>query len=416
MAVEEVGRAVSPMFDGGSNQPLPQALYGAFSDHARRRIAVVLLASVSGSTAYAAAFTSFLPIAGLALPVVALALAKGRGERFVVALSVQVALWSHVPVALVAYGVEPAFAFGAAVLGALGHAVLLAVLPPWASVPLWACSPFAFGHPWFALLSVLPVGLSAWGVGAALVLSCMVGHPRTALGGGFTLGLLLMAVNIAAEGVRQDTAAAQSEKVSALVGVDTEISGRALLAVTDWEVARGAVMAALSEARRPPLAILLPEGVISKDPTRADHFFEGLAEHVGVDLFIGVDHSGEQVIRHYPASEAVSRRDVYVQVQGVPFLTGAAAAVPWRYFEQAPLIAPDGTSLRFMICYELFLPLPWLAARLGLNGVAIAASDDWGMPASVAVARAKLISAMGDRNSTITAINNRRDVNGNLRF
>jgi hypothetical protein len=56
--------------------------------------------------------------------------------------------------------------------------------------------------------------------------------------------------------------------------------------------------------------------------------------------------------------------------------------------------------------------LPWLAGRLGAETVGIAASDDWGMPKSLAVARAKLIASFGDQDSILTAINNRTDHNG----
>ena len=372
-----------------------------------------MLASVSGLTVYAAAFTSLLPIAGLALPVMTLALCTERGTRFLVALAVQIALWSHVPFALMAYGVEPAFAFGAASLGALGHAGLLAALPPWASLPIWACSPFAFGHPWLGIFSVLPDGLPAWSVGAALLLSCLAGYRPMVLGGGVALGFFLIAINIVAEGVTPKASAAESKVGTVVLGVDTVIAGKALLAVTEWETAREAVRAALAASKQPPSAILLPEAVVSRDPARADQFFKGLAKHVEADLFVGVDRAGEQVIRHYPASAYGAPSDVYAQVQGVPFLTGTGVAAPFRYFAQEPWIASDGMSLRFMICYELFLPLPWLATRLGSNSVAIAASDDWGMPASLALARGKLISALGDQNSTIIAVNNRREPNGN---
>jgi predicted amidohydrolase len=88
------------------------------------------------------------------------------------------------------------------------------------------------------------------------------------------------------------------------------------------------------------------------------------------------------------------------------------AAWPWRHFGQDPFIASDGTRFRLMICYELFLPLPWLSARLGAETVGIAASDDWGMPSVLAAARAKLIASLGDQDTILTAINNRTDHNG----
>ncbi len=401
------------MSEGGFTRQRFQSSYMALSICAGPRSAAVLLGGASGLIVYASAFTSLLPVAGLAFPIVAFALCTERRKRFIVALAVQLALWSHIPPALMAYGVDPVFAFIAVALGIMMHAGLLGLLPPWASLPLWACSPCAFGHPWLGIFSMLPVGHAPWAAIAALSLCCLAGYRRTVLVGGVALGLFLSAINFVSEDVRPNAGVTEGKTGLSLLGVDTVILGQALVAVTEWEIAREAVAVALSASQGSPSAILLPEAVISRDPARADSFFKGLAERVGADLFVGVDRSGKQVIRHFPASAFGAHRDVYTQVQGVPFLTGTGVAAPYRHFEYEPWIAPDGTSVRFMICYELFLPLPWLAARLGSGKVAIAASDGWGMPVPLAFARTKLTSAFGDRNFIVTAISNTRDRNGN---
>lgn len=370
----------------------------------------LLLGSGSGAVVYAAAFSSTFPVAGLALPIMTIALCKTRSERFIVALVVQSALWWHVPQALTAYGVSSLTAFAASASGAVGHALLLAVITPWASLPLWACSPVAFGHPWLGLVAMLPVGVSAAVLCGALLLTCVIGIRRFALLGAIALSLLVIAANLLAE--RDVSVGAGGPENMRVFAVDTVISGPATFPVSTWKDARAAVIDALAARDHSPSAILLPEAVVSKDPARGDRFFESFAREVGIDLLVGFDRNGAQVMRLFPGSGASAPRDVYAQVQGVPVLGNTWTEWPWRHFEQAPFFASDGTRFRFMICYELFLPLPWLAARLGAETVGIAASDDWGMPRSLAAARAKLIAGLGDQHSILTAINNRTDHNG----
>jgi hypothetical protein len=383
---------------------------GFFGWMAERGGYALLLATSSGTAVYAAAFISTFPVAGLALPIITLALCKTPSERFVVALAVQTALWWHVPQSIIALGVSPLTAFAATALGAVGHALLLAVLAPWASLPLWACSPVAIGHPWLGLLAMLPDGVSAGGLLGALVLTCVIGIRRFALPGAFTLSVLVIAANLWAE--RYVSAGAGGRENTRVLAVDTVISGPATFPVSNWQDARAAVIGALAATDHSPTAILLPEAVVSQDPVRADRFFGSFARDIGIDLLVGIDRDGTQVMRLFPGSGASGPRDVYAQVQGVPVLGDTGTEWPWRHFEQDPFFAPDGTRFRFMICYELFLPLPWLAGRLGAETVGIAASDDWGMPKSLAVARAKLIASFGDQDSILTAINNRTDHNG----
>jgi hypothetical protein len=383
---------------------------GFFGWMAERGGYALLLATSSGTAVYASAFISSFPVAGLALPIITLALCKTPSERFVVAFAVQAALWWHIPQTLTVYGVAPLGALSATTLAAVGHVLLLAVLPPWASLPLWACSPFAIGHPWLGLLAMLPVGLSAGSLIGALLLTCVIGIRRFALSGTLTLSVLVMAANLWAE--RDMSAGAGGRENTRVLAVDTMISGHATFAVSNWEDARIAVLDALAATDRSPVAILLPEAVVSRDPVRADRFFRPLAQDIGVDLLVGVERDGAQVIRVFSGSGASRPRDVYAQAQGVPVLGGTVAAWPWRHFGQDPFIASDGTRFRLMICYELFLPLPWLSARLGAETVGIAASDDWGMPSVLAAARAKLIASLGDQDTILTAINNRTDHNG----
>jgi hypothetical protein len=350
----------------------------------------------------AAAFVPGVPLALLATPAAALAWARAPRERALIALAASLALWLPALAALLDYGVAGPGPLVAAAAIMSAHVLLLTALPPLVSLPLLALSPFAFGHPWLGVMAAVPGATAIPGWLIASLLLMLLGIRKLALPA--LLTILALSGMPGSGGI---AAAWDWTSTRRLEAVETDLGTPAALPITDWSRIAAAVPdVPLGTSAAPPL--VFPEGSIHRDTERADRFFVTLAGRLGRVLLIPVDREqGEQAIRVFNSEGAPF--DVYRQVQGVP-LVKHGLADPRDHFEQSGWRLPDGGLVRFMICYEAFLPLPWLAAlTAGADVVAIATNDAWDRRGISLLPREKLTSAMRVHAEIALATNRRPD-------
>ena len=147
--------------------------------------------------------------------------------------------------------------------------------------------------------------------------------------------------------------------------------------------------------------VMLGENILNLEDQTALSRWCRYAAELQSELFVGtLERSNRATIRLF-APDVCRAKVVYERRFGLPGVPGGAGIGAGQMED----VTVGGNSVRWLICFEVFVPAAWIILAVPPESVVVIASNDqWTQPAPVAVARRKVTRSMARLWSTTPAL------------